>query len=163
MPSSLAKRNWWWGSFQAISQTGCEGGPDVMLNVTVEKLNGVLAVSERFRSAEGPVTMEGVKGTTTGAPFWGACEISTPRPPIRSTPWRAMPAFADARNVTVPFPVPDDPLWMVSQESLAEAVQEQDAGALTCTVPVPPVPTTVALDELSVKQALLRLIVTFKA
>ena len=60
-----------------------------------------------------------------------------------SVPLRAVPALAAAPTATVPLPVPDAPLVMVSHGALETAVQAHDgAEAVTVVDPVPPVSDT---------------------
>src|SRR5438132_11523361 len=64
-------------------------------------------------------------------------------PAIVSMPVRAAPLFALTLNVIVPAPVPDIPASIVIQGSLAEAIHAQVLPALTVTLPVPPMASTV--------------------
>jgi hypothetical protein len=61
-------------------------------------------------------------------------------PAIVSVPVRAAaPVLAATLNATEPFPLPDEPLVMVSQSGFAVlAVHVQPAAAVTPTLPVPP-------------------------
>jgi len=71
-------------------------------------------------------------------------------PAIVNVPVRAAPGLAATLNATVPFPLPDAPLVIVSQSGLAVvAVQLQPVAATTLTLPAPPVePTGWLLDEI---------------
>jgi len=53
-----------------------------------------------------------------------ACEIVNAWPPTVTALLRAAPAFADALNATVPFPVPDPPLVIEIHAAPADAVHE---------------------------------------
>ena len=60
-----------------------------------------------------------------------------------NVPLRGAPVLAAALNAAVPLPVPDAPLVIVSQGTLAAAVHGHDAAeAVTVVDPVPPVSAT---------------------
>ena len=61
------------------------------------------------------------------------------RSAIVNVPVRSLPvAFAATVKLTVPFPVPLDPLLTVIQAALLTAVHVQPACVVTETAPVPP-------------------------
>jgi len=68
------------------------------------------------------------------------------RPAIVNVPLRSLPVvFAAAVKLTVPFPVPVDPLVMVIQLALLAAIHSHPDCVVTATVPVPPALSIVAL------------------
>jgi hypothetical protein len=73
---------------------------------------------------------------THGAP---ACEAVYVLPAIVAVVLRALAPFGAAASVTVPLPVPDAPLVIVSQlGSLLTAVHEHQLPVVTVTPVVPP-------------------------
>src|SRR5260370_35438454 len=58
-------------------------------------------------------------------------------------PLRAVPVFAVAEKVTLPFPVPDVALVIEIHDAFAEAVHAQPLPAVTLMVPGPPLAATV--------------------
>src|SRR5262245_11203889 len=63
-------------------------------------------------------------GSIVAVQLEGACETLCTTPPIATVVERALPVeFADTAYVTLPSPLPLDPVVMVSQESFAVAVQ----------------------------------------
>jgi hypothetical protein len=55
--------------------------------------------------------------------------------------------FTPTLKVTVPLPVPLDPLDTINQFALLVAVQAQPAGAVTPTLPAPPLPANSWFDD----------------
>src|SRR5687768_3473966 len=70
-------------------------------------------------------------------------------PPIPIVPERTGPLFADTENPTVPFPLPLAPEVTVMKLAVLVAVQLQSPGAVTDTVPVPPLAGNCWLDGLT--------------
>ena len=64
-------------------------------------------------------------------------------PAIVSVPVRdEVEVFAAAPKVTEPLPEPDAPALIVNHAALLTAVHAQPAGAVTATLPLPPVDAT---------------------
>jgi hypothetical protein len=77
-----------------------------------------------------------------------ACVTVRVWPPIVSVPVRAAPVFAAALNETVPLPLPDAPLVMVSQSALFETADHVQPPAVdTFTEPVPPAGSTLCVVD----------------
>jgi hypothetical protein len=75
-----------------------------------------------------------------GMPAWVTVNVL---PAIVTVPVRGdTDVFAAELKLTEPLPAPDAPAVTVSQLSLLTAVHAQPAGAVTATVPVPPLDTT---------------------
>ena len=73
-------------------------------------------------------------------------------PAIVKVPVRADPRLAATVNVTVPLPVRDAPVLMVSQAALLTAVHAHVLAVVTLTVgPLPPSPSIEALVGLMAK------------
>ena len=66
------------------------------------------------------------------------CEMVNDVPPMASVAVRDAPLFAATVKFTVPLPLPDAPLVIVTNVALLVAVHEQPVPAVTGTEPVPP-------------------------
>jgi len=72
-----------------------------------------------------------------------ACDTVNVCPPIVRVPVRAAPVLGATLNVTMPFPVPEAPFVIVSQEAFALAVQVHVPDeAVAVTEPEPPASLT---------------------
>jgi len=83
------------------------------------------------------------------------CVIVKLVPATVSVAVRAAPVFVATEKVTVPFPLPDDPVEIVTNVALLAAVHVQPVPAVTATDPVPPaapnaeaeIPPTVTVQD----------------
>jgi hypothetical protein len=92
-----------------------------------------------FPPAAGKFSDNGLTVKTQGA----GCVIVNAFPPIVSVALRAaVVEFAAAVNPTLPLPLPEAPLEIVTQEAPLVAVQAQPAVVVTDTVPVSPAAAT---------------------
>ncbi len=118
--------------------------PDVMVSQPVLLLTAVHAHPAGAVTATLPLppveaTLCAV-GAIVSVHVMPACVTVKLLPAIVSVPERVeIPAFAAAVNETEPFPDPDAPDVTVSQPSLLTAVHAHPAGAVTATLPLPPV------------------------